>query len=75
MSSTRPALRTTSNSKTTSLNAHHTNGLGNSYDINDSTSNLNYPTGNTSELDFVFKYKTIDHLFHLDMIQIFNDQL
>ncbi len=54
MSSTRPALRTTSNSKTTSLNAHHTNGLGNSYDINDSTSNLNYPTGNTSELDFVF---------------------
>ncbi len=45
MSSTRTVPRTTSNSKTT----HHTNGSGNSYDINDSTSNLNYPTGNNSE--------------------------
>ncbi len=49
MSSTRTAPRTTSNSKTTSLNAHHTNGSGNSYDISDSVSNLNYPTGNNSE--------------------------
>ncbi len=49
MSSTRTAPRTTSNSKTTSLNTHHTNGSSNSYDINDSTSNLNYSTGNNSE--------------------------
>ncbi len=49
MSSTRTAPRTTSNSKTTSLNTHHINGSTNSYDINDSTSTLNYPTGNNSE--------------------------
>jgi hypothetical protein len=49
MSSTRTAPRTTSNSKTTSLNTHHINGSSNSYDINDSTSNLNYSTGNNSE--------------------------
>ncbi|CAF4924387.1 unnamed protein product, partial [Rotaria magnacalcarata] len=50
MSSTRAAPRTTSNSKTTSLNTH-TNGAGNSYDMNESTSNLNYPAGNNPEFD------------------------
>jgi len=49
MSSTRNASRTTSNSKTTSLNTHHTNGSSNSYDINDSTPGLNYPIGNNPE--------------------------
>lgn len=49
MSSTRTAPRTTSNSKPTSLNAHPINSSTNSYDINDATSNLNYPPGNNSE--------------------------
>ncbi|CAF1038237.1 unnamed protein product [Rotaria sp. Silwood1] len=51
MSSTRTAPRTTSNSKTTSVNTHHTNGLVNAYDINESPSNLTYPTGNNPEFD------------------------
>ena len=46
MSSTRTTSRTTSNSKQTSLNTHQTNGSTNSYDVNESTSTLNYPTGN-----------------------------
>ncbi|CAF2363792.1 unnamed protein product [Rotaria sp. Silwood2] len=48
MSSTRTAPRTTNINKTTStLNTHHTNGSSNSYDINDSTVNVN----NMSETD------------------------
>lgn len=49
MSSTRTAPRTTSNSKISSLNTHSTNGASNSYEMNDPTSNMNYPTGNNPE--------------------------
>ena len=49
MASTRNASRTTTNSKTAALNPHHTNGSTTSYDINESTTNMNYPAGNNSE--------------------------
>lgn len=55
MSSTRTAPRTTSNSKTTSVNPHSLNGSTNSFDINDTTSNLNYPSGNNTEYVYIYE--------------------